>query len=262
MFVVKLGGAAGVDPDPVLHDLRQRRGWVLVHGGSDAANALAQRLGSEPRFITSPSGHVSRFTDGETLQIFTMALAAFNARLVARLQQLGVNAVGLAGVDGGLLLAKRKETVRAVERGKTILLRGDHTGTVEKVNAALLTLLLDHGYAPVVTLPALAPDTPVNADADRAAAKVAVAMRAEALVILSNVPGLLRDMRDEASVVREIPRRDLDAFEPLAQGRMKKKLLAAREAIDGGVARVVLASANVEEPVSRALKGEGTVIRA
>ncbi|HVL88099.1 MAG TPA: [LysW]-aminoadipate kinase [Candidatus Thermoplasmatota archaeon] len=260
-LVVKLGGAAGADPEPVLADLARRRDWILVHGGSDDANRLGERLGHPPRFVQSPSGHASRFTDAQTLEIFTMALANLNARLVASLRALGANAIGLSGADGGLLVARRKETVRAVENGKTVLLRGDHTGVVEDVNVALLSTLLSAGYAPVVTLPAVTREgVLVNADGDRVAARIASAMKAQTLVVLTNVPGLLERVDDPASLVPRFTRAEFDRYEAFAAGRMKKKLLGAREAIEGGVPRVVLASANVERPVEKALAGEGTVI--
>ncbi|MBI4394236.1 MAG: [LysW]-aminoadipate kinase [Euryarchaeota archaeon] len=262
MIVLKIGGAAGVATEKIVQDLRGRRDVVVVHGGSDAANVLSEKLGHPPRFITSPSGHVSRFTDSETLDIFTMALAGVNARLVAGMRKSGINAVGLSGIDGGLLMARRKDTVRSVEHGKTMILRGDHTGTIDGVNTALLTLLLSHGYVPVIGVPVLGHEGDVlNADADRAAAQVAGAMKAEALVILTNVPGVLRDPSDRSTLIAAIARSAIDeTIERFAQGRMKKKLLGAKEAIEAGVPRVILALASVEKPLTRAIEGVGTVI--
>jgi acetylglutamate/LysW-gamma-L-alpha-aminoadipate kinase len=263
-LVVKVGGAAGIDAQPVLRDLARRQDWVLVHGASDAASMLGERLGHPPRFVTSASGHVSRFTDAETLDVFAMASGQRNLRLVEALQRLGVNAVGLVGVSGRLLEGARKDHVKAIVDGKRVVLRGDHTGAVERVNAPLLRLLLASGYAPVLTVPAISFEgDAVNADADRAAAAVAGALGAETLVVLSNVPGLLRDLQDPASLVRRIPAAELEGLaEKYAQGRFKKKMLGAAEALRLGVRRVVLASAGGPEPVEAALRGEGTVIEA
>ncbi len=261
-LVVKLGGGAGLDVDAVLRDLAALpRPWVLVHGGNAELNDLSARLGHPPRFVTSPSGHVSRVTDETTLGLIQMAYRGrINNDLVLRLQRLGVNAVGLSGVDGRLWVAERKEAVRVMENGRKFLLRDDHTGRVVSVNAGLLRLLLENGYRPVVTLPAVTPEgTAVNVDGDRAAAAVAAALGAHDLVILSNVPGLLRDVADPASLVPRLTRESLlsDGF---AKDRMKKKLLGADEALAGGVQRVVLASANRANPVRDALAGTGTVI--
>ena len=111
-------------------------------------------LGRPPKFVTSPSGYTSRFTDRETLEIFEMVYCGkVNKGIVERLQKLGVNAVGLSGLDGRIFEGKHKDKVRSVENGKTKVLRGDHTGTVEKVNTALLELLLENHYLPVLTPP-------------------------------------------------------------------------------------------------------------
>lgn len=259
-LVVKVGGGAGIDPGPLLQDLASRKDWVLLHGASDEASQLGERLGHPPRFVTSASGHVSRFTDAATLDVMTMASGKLNVHLVERLQRLGVNAVGLTGVDGRLLAGARKDHVKAMVDGKRVVLRGDHTGTVEQVNVHLLRLLLANGYAPVLTVPTWA-DGAVNADADRAAAAVAGALQADTLLILSNVPGLLRDVQDPASLIRRIPAAELEPIaEKYAQGRFRKKVLGAAEALGLGVRRVVLASANAPRPVEAALAGEGTVI--
>jgi acetylglutamate/LysW-gamma-L-alpha-aminoadipate kinase len=265
MIVVKVGGGAGIDVDAVLSDVaalwKSGTPLVLVHGASDETNQLSERLGTPPRFVTSPSGHASRYTDAATLDVFAMASGKLNLRVVEKLQRLGANAVGLTGVDGRLLEGERKDTIRAVENGKRLVLRGDYTGTIDRVNADLLRLLLDAGYLPVVTVPAISTaGEAVNADADRAAAAVAGALDADHLLILSNVPGLLRDVNDPSSLVARIPVAEIDAYEAFAQGRFKKKLLGAREALDLGVKEIVFATANLPQPVSAALSGGGTHI--
>ncbi len=265
-IIIKLGGAAGVDADAVLADSAglAAEGWpvVLVHGTSAAADALAARAGVPVRHITSPSGHVSRYTDPEMLELYVAAAAGqVNKALVARLQALGCNAVGLSGVDGRLLVARRKDAVRAVENGRQRIIRDDYTGQLETANGDLLRLMLGAGYTPVIAPLALgAQGERLNVDGDRAAAALAVALGAGALIILSNVPGLLANFPDESSLVRHVAPSHLDAVEGLAQGRMKKKLLAAREALAGGVPAVILADSRRPHPVRAALAGEGTVI--
>ncbi len=128
MLVVKIGGAAGNNMDTVCEDLaalvKSGQQAVLVHGGSEETNAISEKLGHPAKFVTSPSGFTSRYTDRETLEIFAMVTAGkINTILVERLQKLGVNAFGLSGVDGHLMLAKRKEAVRAVENGRQRIVR-------------------------------------------------------------------------------------------------------------------------------------------
>ena len=266
MIVVKVGGGAGIAYDTLCNDLaaltRAGQRFVLVHGGSHETNTLAERLGHPPRFVTSPSGYTSRYTDRVTLELFLMATAGkVNKLIVERLQHVGVNAIGLSGLDGRILQGQRKAVIRIIEDGKQKVLRDDWTGTVEQVNTDLLRLLLDAGLLPVIAPIAISNiGEALNVDGDRAAAAIAAALGADTLVLLTNVPGLLRVFPDESTLVRHIPRADVEAYLPLAQGRMKKKILGASEALNQGVGRVILGDARVSEPVSRALAGEGTVI--
>jgi acetylglutamate/LysW-gamma-L-alpha-aminoadipate kinase len=265
-IVIKLGGAAGVSVAPVLADIATlvREGWpvVLAHGTSAAADELAARVGYASRQITSPSGHVSRYTDPEMLELYVMAAAGgVNKNIVAALQQMGCNALGLSGVDGRLLVARRKAAVRAVEGGRQRIIRDDFTGQIEAANGELLAMLLRAGYTPVVAPLALGLEGErLNVDGDRAAAMIAGAIGADALVILSNVAGLLAEYPDERSLVRHVDPARLGAVEGLAQGRMKKKLLAAQEALERNVPTVILADSRRPRPVAAALRGEGTVI--
>ena len=141
------------------------------------------------------------------------------------------------------------------------MLRDDWTGTVEQVNVELLRLLLDAGYLPVLTPPGSSDSgEAINVDGDRAAAMVAAAFEAEAFVILSNVPGLLREFPDESSLIREIPRTQADSYMQYAAGRMKKKVMGAVEAVAEGVQKVIFADGRHENPIQRALDGHGTQI--
>ena len=156
----------------------------------------------------------------------------------------------------------RKDTLRIRVDGRRMVLRDDWTGTVERVNTHLLTLLINAGYFPVLTPPgASTSGEAINVDGDRAAAMVAGALKAQALVILSDVPGLLRAFPDEATLIREIPRAEADRFMQFAEGRMKKKVMGAVEAIGEGVAKVIFADGRVADPISRALAGSGTHIQ-
>ena len=267
MIVVKVGGSAGIDYDALCADVaqlwKQGQKLVLVHGGSGETNRVAELLGHPPKFVTSPSGYSSRFTDRETLEIFEMVYCGkMNKGIVERLQKHGVGAVGLSGLDGRIFEGKHKDSVRAVEDGKIKILRGDHTGTVEKVNVDLLELLLANNYLPVLTPPGSSYEgVAINVDGDRAAAAVATALKAEVLLLLSNVPGLLRDFPDESSLIKEIPAKEVETFMEFAKDRMKKKVLGAAEAVQGGVGKVIFGDARVSSPVQNALAGYGTVVQ-
>lgn len=266
MLIVKCGGALGDNVAAICEDLAQlaRSGEriVLVHGGSTAANTLGERLGTPPRFLLSSSGVRSRYTDAATLDVLTQALTGqVNPMLVTKLLRLGVKAIGLSGVDGALVQARRKPAVRATLDGRLRMIRDDLTGRITQVNVDLLRMLLDAGYLPVISPPALDPEHgAVNVDADRMAAAVAVALGVNRLVLLSNVPGLLRDPIDPSTVIDKIPGETLETFMPLAEGRMKLKLIASGEAISGGVECVMIGDGRLPAPVYQALAGKGTAI--
>lgn len=266
MIVVKVGGGTSIDVDAVVADIAALGAngteLLLVHGGAQTTNAVAEALGHPPQFVTSESGHVSRRTDRRTLEIFEMVYCGhLNKMWVEKLQSAGVNAVGLSGLDGRIFEGTRKDTLRIRVDGRRVVLRDDWTGTVERVNAALLKLLVDNGYFPVLTPPgASSAGEAINVDGDRAAAAVAAAFRAEALVILSDVPGLLRAFPDESTLIASIPRAQANQFMEVAAGRMKKKVMGAVEAVAGGVGKVIFADGRVDQPITRALAGGGTHI--
>jgi [amino group carrier protein]-L-2-aminoadipate 6-kinase len=267
VLVVKCGGRADIDPTAMCADVaeltRAGRTVIVVHGGSGDIDRLAARLGVAMHRLTSADGLSARFTDAAALEVVTLALAgAVQPRIVLALQAAGVSAAGLTGLDGALLRARRRRSQRAVVDGRPVVVRGDHSGRITGVNTGLLAALLGAGLVPVICPPALATDgTAVNADADRAAAAVAVAMRASALVLLTGAPGVLADPDDPGSrlPVCAVP---ADGPPPQRGGGMGVKLLAARDALAGGVPEVLIADGRVDAPVRRALAGDATRVAA
>jgi acetylglutamate/LysW-gamma-L-alpha-aminoadipate kinase len=270
--VVKVGGARAVDPAGALADVADVRedtpdatgggDVVLVHGGSTKVDETLERLGIEPEYVETPGGVVGRFTDAETMEAFTMAMGAIRTDLVAGLRSEGVDAVGLSGVDGELLHGPRKSAVRVLEDGKRKIRRGDHSGTITEVNDGLLRTLLDDGHVPVVGPPTAGADdgaiTPVNTDADRAAAAIAAALGAR-LVLLTDVAGVYADPDDPDTLIERVETPgDMADLEAAAEGFMSRKVMAATEALEGGASEVIVADANADAPVSGALAGEGT----
>lgn len=266
MIVVKIGGAQGLALDAVCNDIaglvQGGQPVVVVHGGSAETNEISARLGHPPRFVTSTSGYTSRYTDRTTLEIFAMVTnGRINTLLVETLQKAGVNAVGLSGLDGKLMRARRKEAIRIVENGKQRMLRDDYTGKITAVDVKFLRLLLEAGFTPVIAPLAISEEgDALNVDADRAAAMVAGALGAQDLVILTNVPGLMRQFPDESTLIAHLPRLGLEEALSFAEGRMKKKVLGACEALEQGVERVIFADGRVQQPLTAALAGKGTVI--
>jgi len=264
--VVKIGGATGVDASSVSQDIASLAAMgqrlVVVHGASGATDRLAEQAGVPVRRLTSPNGHTSRYTNPEMLDLYVAAAAGqMNKGLVARLQHLGCNAFGVSGADGRLLQAQRKGALRTVEQGRQRIVRDDFSGQIIGSNPDILRVLLQADYVPVVAPLALGCEGELlNVDGDRVAAHLASVLGARALVILSNVPGLLSAYPDERSLVRRVPAGQLAQASVMAQGRMKTKILAADEALRGGVRQVILADSRRTNPLQAALAGEGTVI--
>jgi acetylglutamate/LysW-gamma-L-alpha-aminoadipate kinase len=266
MLVLKIGGSKGVALDAVCRDVadlvKQDQAVIVVHGGSSEMNEISEQMGNPPRFVTNASGYTSRYTDRATLEIFAMVTnGRINTLIVECLQKYGVNAIGLSGLDGRLMVARRKDTIRIVENGKQRILRDDFTGKVENINREFLNLLLEGKMTPVIAPLAISPvGEALNVDADRAAAMVAGALQADQLIILTNVPGLMRRFPDERTLIRHLPKLGLEQALSFAEGRMKKKVLGACEALDLGVSKVILADGRIEHPLHTALNGIGTVI--
>ncbi|HZW04220.1 MAG TPA: [LysW]-aminoadipate kinase [Anaerolineaceae bacterium] len=266
MIVIKIGGAAGVNLEAVCRDVAELAGQgqpvLLAHGGSAETNEISTQLGHPPKMVTAVSGFTSRYTDRATLEIFAMVTCGkINTLLVERLQQAGVNAFGLSGVDGRLMVARRKDAIRILENGRQRILRDDFTGKIEAVDGDLLRMLLGAGYTPVIAPLAVSPEgVALNVDADRAAAALAGAVQADELVILTNVPGLMRSFPDESTLIDHVSYARLEQALAHAEGRMKKKVLGASEALALGVGRVTFADGRIERPVFSALAGKGTVI--
>lgn len=266
--VVKIGGARAVDPDSAVADVAERvdqdERLVVVHGGSTAVDELLEALGAEPEYVTTPAGVTGRFTDERTMEALTMAMPGrINTELTVGLQNAGVDAVGLSGVDGGLLRGPRKSAVRILDDGKKKIRRGDHAGRIESVNTDLLDTLLAGGYTPVLSVPILADDgVAVNADADRSAASVAGALHG-ALVLLTDVSGVYADPDDPETRIdlAETPD-DLDRVRDAAEGFMTRKVMAAVEALEQGASEVLIADANADSPITSARAGDATRITA
>lgn len=265
-IVVKLGGSAGIDNNLTLDDLAtlwQQERVIFIHGANALMDDFMRRQGKEPPHVTSASGAVSRYTDYDTMNdMLAIYAGQVNKRLVEGLQARGVNAVGLSGLDGRIAQGRRKPNIRVVENGKPRMLRGDYAGSLTKIDTSLLDLLVENGYLPVLTPPALSEDgEAINIDGDKLALQLALAVNADALILLSNTAGLLADIDDPDSLVTLVDvasEESVDAAMTAAGGRMKKKVQAGIDAVNAGIPDVIFGDARIENPITNALTGQGT----
>ncbi|RNJ73689.1 MAG: [LysW]-aminoadipate/[LysW]-glutamate kinase, partial [Thaumarchaeota archaeon S15] len=258
------GSVAGSLHESAVPDIRRAAesgGAVIVHGGGRDVTEVSSRMGHEARFITSPSGVRSRYTDLETAGIFTMVMAGrVNKAIVRSLRAGGVNAVGVCGIDGGLIMAERKKRLLIVnERGRKQAIDGGYTGRVSRVEPRLADALLGAGFVPVIAPVALGEGgEALNIDGDRAAAAMAGATRSDRAIFVTDVDGISMD----GGLVGEIGAGEARQMRPRIGAGMEKKVIAALEALEAGVGEAIIASGRRENPISAAMAHERcTVIR-
>ncbi len=233
---------------------------IIVHGGGDTVTKIAEQLNIPQKFIVSPEGFKSRLTDEETIDVYTMVMGGkVNKKIVRELQRIGIPAVGLSGIDGGILQASRKTRIIAKEPdGRRRVIEGGYTGHITGVGEQLLETILSEKFMPVIAPIALGTEfEPLNVDGDRAAGQIAAALKADLLVMLTDVEKVLVDGKPVDHWTVEEARSSL----PIIGPGMNTKVQAAIEAVTQGVGRAVIGSSAGESPYSKAISGEvGTMI--
>lgn len=261
-IVIKYGGSAMTNADlrgRIIEDIALLKYVglhpLLVHGGGPAINELLRQVGVESRFENG-----LRVTDASTMELTEMVLAGkVNKELVRLLQLHGVGAVGLTGKDGGLLTAVKMQNETA-DLG--------FVGRIESVDTRILEVLFENDFVPVVA--PVSPDnsgTTFNINADDAAVAIAAALKAEKLLFLTDVPGILRSVTDPASRISSITSgeaRELIRNKTVAGG-MVPKVRCAAEAADSGVSAIHIIDGNMPHALLLEIltsEGVGTLIHA
>jgi acetylglutamate kinase len=259
IVVIKYGGNAMISPelfDAVMEDLILLRlvgiPVVLVHGGGPEINETLEKMGIEPRFVNG-----LRYTDRETMDVVQSVLCGkVNKDLVAKLQRKGASAVGLCGLDAGLFSAVR---MREVDLG--------YVGEITQVNPGIVLRAIEAGRIPVVATVALGTDedTSYNINADTAASKLAVALGAEKLILLTNTRGVLRVFGDEDSLIRRIQVSEIPALREgdIIAGGMIPKVECCASAVSGGVRRTHILDGRIPHSILIEMltdEGAGTMI--
>lgn len=261
VFVLKAGGDAFVSNETtralleqigILHQVGIR--VVLVHGGGPQSTALAKRLGLATRLVEG-----RRVTDAETLEVSTMVLnGEINTRIVAVCRALGIPAIGLSGVDGGLVKATKRPPVQVA--GETV----DYgfVGDILGLDTSILLKQLDNDLVPIVS-PLSADDqgTLLNINADTVAAMIACELKAEKFVMATGAPGILESLEDPRSLISYIDRGGLRRLrdEGKISGGMLPKATAIERALSGGVPRVhVISYTQPDSLLLEVFTNEGT----
>ena len=266
--VIKMGGHALVDEsimDKITQDLVLLRFVgicpVVVHGGGPEITRLMERLGKQPEFIGG-----LRITDDETMEIARMVLVgSVNERIVSLIGKHGGKGIGLSGNDGTLIAAKKKQKQTVGIAGEEQEVDLGWVGEIESINAEIITITSDQGYIPVIS--PIAVDTAgnsLNVNADSVAGEIAYTIKAKKLILLTDVPGVLRDPADTATLISQTTPaeiKELIAKKVIGEG-MIPKVEASLRAASGGVTAHII---DGREPHSLLLelftdKGIGTMI--
>ena len=246
--VVKYGGNAMVNEelkDAVIHDIVMLSlvgvRVVVVHGGGPEINAMLKKIGKKSEFVNG-----LRYTDRETMDIVQMVLCGkVNKDLVTLLNHAGGRGVGLCGIDGGLFQAVRKVDEDGTDYG--------YVGDIKKVNPEPVIDMLDAGYIPVISTVAqgIDEDTGYNINADLAASKLAVALQAEKLILLTDVRGLLLDRNDESTLLPEVKVSGVPKLikDGVIAGGMIPKVDCCVEAVREGVRRANIQDGRVAHSI-------------
>jgi acetylglutamate kinase len=268
VFVVKAGGAVFGDEEStrelveqlgILHEVGIH--VVLVHGGGPQSTALATALDVPSQFVEG-----RRVTDERSLQVATMVLnGIINTRVLAICRDIGLPAIGMSGVDAGLIHAHRRPPV-ALGGASGGTVDYGFVGDIDSVDSGVLQRQLDAGFLPIISpLSADEDGTLLNINADTVAAAIAVALKAEKLILVTGAPGILEDAADANSLVSYLDLADLERMR--AEGRletgMKPKADAIRFAILGGVPRVHVISWQVPDSLLLEVftnEGTGTLV--
>ncbi|AWR97369.1 [LysW]-aminoadipate/[LysW]-glutamate kinase [Acidianus sulfidivorans JP7] len=261
MIVVKAGGRVIKNAlENVISSILQYQGKLFfVHGGGDIVSEYSRKFGIEPIFVTSPEGIKSRYTSKEELEVYIMVMSLISKNIVNNLVKSGKKALSISGVDEAIVKAERKKKIIIIdERGKKRIIDGGYTGKITSVSSEFLIRLLD--FNDYVIISPIAVDTEegtmLNVDGDQMAFNIAKATKAEALVLLTDVKGVIYDN----SVVSRLTLEEAKELSKKVGAGMNRKLLMAANAIESGVGKVIIASGYESDCINNALKGNGTVI--
>ncbi|MDR3289111.1 MAG: acetylglutamate kinase [Peptococcaceae bacterium] len=243
-IVIKYGGHAMVDQglkESVMLDvlLLQSVGIrpVLVHGGGPEISFMLKKVGKESRFVQG-----LRVTDEETMEIAAMVLVGkLNTEIVSLLNYFGGKAIGLSGKDARLLVASKKPMQMADSQGRMEEIDLGYVGEIDKVSPGIILTLLDQGYIPVISPLADGElGESYNINADTAAGKIAEALQADRFLLLTDVKGILRDLKDPATLLPTIRRQEVQGLidEGILSGGMLPKVECAVNALEQGVGSV------------------------
>ena len=263
MTIIKIGGGESLHLQSIISDLKNiEDDFIIVHGANALRDEIGRKLDYEKKVLVSASGYSSVFSDEQALDIMMMSYSGLrNKRIVEMCQQVGINAVGLTGIDGKVIEGKRNKGIRVKENVKLRIVR-DFSGKPKNINIDLLKLLISNGYVPVLTVPIIDENNfAISSENDDIVALLKNSLKAERVIQLIEAPGFLDDANDPNSVVNEISKSELEKREAQVDGRMKRKMKALIKLFESGNTTVYICDGRIDNPITNALNGGGTIIQ-
>lgn len=262
-IVIKIGGdLLKENLNYVISDLvkihADNKKIILCHAGADIVTTVAEKMGKPQIFTFSTKGYKARYVDEETRDIYIMVVAGLNnKRIVKEMISKELPAVGISGVDGGLIIADRFKKAMVIIDGKKKL-KDNYTGKPSKLNIQLIETLWEKDYIPVIASIAISEDNEIVAgDSDRISNAIAMATKADKLILLTDVDGVL-DKNNK--LINHINNQSAESILENVTGGMKTKLITALKSASEGIKQVIIASGLRENPILKALANENCTI--
>lgn len=267
--VIKVGGHAIVDPEvmsAIVEDIVLLRYVgihpVIVHGGGPEITEKMERMGKKPEFVGG-----LRITDDETVEIVRMVLVGnINTRLVSLIGQHGGKGVGLSGKDGKMIIARKKPTQKVMIEDREHHVDLGWVGDTEIINPDLLYILTEKGYIPVISPIAMDSEgNALNINADTVAGDIAKALHAKKLILMTDVPGILKDLSDKSTRISRVRAGEVEDLisQGIVSGGMIPKMRSAASSVEKGVERVHIIDGSVAHSLLLELftdRGIGTMV--
>ncbi len=276
MLILKIGGGKNINTKAIIEDLAKfkennpNEKVIIIQGANHLRDSLAKKLNIKKEVITSFSGYDSVLSNKDIIDLQMMAYAGLkNKRLVELCQQNNINAIGLSGIDGKLIQAKRNRGIKVKEDGKFKLIK-DLSGKPTNININLLNLLLNNGYTPILCVPLIdEKNTAINSENDDIVKVLTWQMNEKntKIIMLLEAKGFLEDFKDPDSLIKQISIEELKQKTEQVEGRMKRKMLSLTKLFEPKQEKeaynhptVYLSDGRIKEPITKTLKGEGTTI--
>jgi len=266
MIVIKIGGSSEINYNYIAEDLVnfKKEKIIIVLGANYLRNKLAEKLNIEVKTIESESGIKSVYTTQEIIDLIIMTYSGLaQKRFICLLNKLGINAIGLTGIDGNLVLANKKIITSKIN-GKIKLITDNYTGKIISLNKDLINLILDHGYVLVLTQPVTSVDREIlNTDNDQLVYVIAKEIKPSKIIYLINKDGILEDVSNDQALIKNLT---INKIAEILNNKnidygIQKKLLYIKNIIEETGIEIFISNGTIKNPITNALNFRGTYVK-